>query len=70
MLIIAAKLGIPDDFMTRISLCKTRRMGNQVNRFSRRPQETKRPPSGQGLVVPDPKLKLMDQVREVLRVKH
>jgi hypothetical protein len=31
---------------------------------------TKRPPSGQEPVVPNPKLKLMDQVREVLRVKH
>jgi hypothetical protein len=27
---------------------------------------TKRPPSGQEPVVPNPKLKLMDQVREVL----
>jgi len=26
--------------------------------------------AGQELVVPNPKLKLMDQVREVLRVKH
>ena len=25
---------------------------------------------GWGLVIPNPKLKLMDQVREVLRVKH
>ena len=28
------------------------------------------PPKGSELVIPNPKLKLMDQVREVLRVKH
>ena len=29
-----------------------------------------RPPKSWELVIPNPELKLMDQVREVLRVKH
>jgi Phage integrase, N-terminal SAM-like domain len=45
--------------------------GNQSGK-PRQPLEAAVKPTspGQELVIPNPKLKLMDQVREVLRVKH
>src|SRR5690348_1632167 len=44
--------------------------GRQVAKVMTRPTDAAVAPPGTELVIPNPKLKLMDQVREVMRVRH